>query len=66
MFWRPTIGFGLLYCPGDHEAARRRLVWISVTANPTAEWIARPDTEAFRGIRARTAGGIGMLHTAMP
>jgi hypothetical protein len=26
---------------------RRRLVWTGVTANPTAEWIARQITEAF-------------------
>jgi transposase InsO family protein len=26
---------------------RRELVWINVTANPTAEWIARQITEAF-------------------
>jgi hypothetical protein len=26
---------------------RRRLVWINVTPNPTAEWIARQITEAF-------------------
>jgi transposase InsO family protein len=27
--------------------ARRELVWINVTANPTAEWIAQQITEAF-------------------
>jgi hypothetical protein len=26
---------------------RRDLVWINVTANPTAEWVARQITEAF-------------------
>jgi len=26
---------------------RRELIWINVTANPTAEWIARQVTEAF-------------------
>ena len=26
---------------------RRRLVWTDVTANPTADWIARQITEAF-------------------
>ena len=26
---------------------RRELVWINVTTNPTAEWIARQITEAF-------------------
>jgi hypothetical protein len=27
--------------------ARRDLVWINVTAHPTAEWIAQQKTEAF-------------------
>lgn len=27
--------------------ARRRLVWVNVTANPTAEWVARQLTEAL-------------------
>src|SRR5262249_48888241 len=27
--------------PGDHPAQRRHLVWINVTTNPTADWIAR-------------------------
>src|SRR5258708_7515392 len=26
---------------------RRELIWINVTANPTAEWVARQITEAF-------------------
>ena len=30
-----------------HELDRRGLVWINVTTNPTAEWIARQLTEAF-------------------
>jgi transposase InsO family protein len=32
--------------------ARRRLVWVNVTANPTAEWVARQLTEAFPWDRA--------------
>ena len=28
---------------------RRDLVWIGVTTNPTAEWVARQITEAFLG-----------------
>jgi hypothetical protein len=27
--------------PGDHEASPTPMVWINVTANPKAEWIAR-------------------------
>ena len=29
------------------ELGRRRLLWISITTNPTAEWLARQITEAF-------------------
>jgi transposase InsO family protein len=47
MFVVPTIAFGLLYGMVIMKLHRRRLVWISVTANPTAEWIARQITEAF-------------------
>src|SRR3981189_1311782 len=42
-----TIGFKLLYGLAIIHLERRRLVWTNVTANPTAEWIARPITEAF-------------------
>jgi transposase InsO family protein len=47
MFVVPTIGFKLLYELVIIRLGRRRLVWINVTANPTAEWIARQLTEAF-------------------
>ncbi len=47
LFIAPTIGFGLLYGFVIVRLARRRLVWIHVTTNPTAEWIARQITEAF-------------------
>jgi hypothetical protein len=47
MFVTPTIGFRLLYGLAIIRLGRRHLVWISVTANPTAEWIARQITEAF-------------------
>jgi transposase InsO family protein len=43
----PTIGFRLLYGLVIIRLERRHLVWINVTANPTAEWIARQITEAF-------------------
>jgi hypothetical protein len=43
----PTIGFKLLYGIVIMRLDRRRLVWSNVTANPTAEWIARQITEAF-------------------
>ena len=47
LFVVPTIGFDLLYAFVIVRLARRELVWINVTANPTAEWIARQITEAF-------------------
>jgi transposase InsO family protein len=47
LFVVPTIGFKLLYAFVIVRLARRDLVWINVTANPTAEWVARQITEAF-------------------
>ena len=47
LFVVPTIGFDLLYAFVIVRLDRRNLVWINVTANPTAEWIARQLTEAF-------------------
>jgi transposase InsO family protein len=47
LFVVPTIGFGLLYAFIIVRLGRRDLVWITVTANPTAEWIACQLTEAF-------------------
>src|SRR3984957_20349942 len=47
LFISPTIGFDLLYAFVIVGLGRRDLVWISVTANPTAEWVARQITEAF-------------------
>jgi transposase InsO family protein len=47
LFVVPTIGFDLLYAFIIIRLDRRNLVWINVTTNPTAEWIARQITEAF-------------------
>src|SRR6266508_5785895 len=47
LFVVPTIGFDLLYVLVIVRLARRDLVWINVTPNPTADWIARQFTEAF-------------------
>ncbi len=47
LFIAPTIGFDLLYAFVIVRLDRRNLVWINVTTNPTAEWIARQITEAF-------------------
>jgi len=43
----PTVGFKLLFVLAILRHERRRLITLSVTANPTAEWIARQVTEAF-------------------
>ncbi len=42
-----TISFKLLYGLVILRHARRRLVTISVTSNPTAEWVAGQVTDAF-------------------
>jgi transposase InsO family protein len=47
LFVVPTIGFDLLYAFVIVRLDRRVLVWINVTTNPNAEWIARQITEAF-------------------
>jgi hypothetical protein len=47
LFVAPTIGFNLLYGFIVVRLARRRLVWVAVTTDPTAEWIARQISEAF-------------------
>ena len=43
----PTVGFKLLFVLVILRHQRRRLISLSVTANPTAEWIARQITDAF-------------------
>jgi transposase InsO family protein len=47
LFVVPTVGFKLLYALVIVRLDRRALIWINVTQNPTAEWIARQITEAF-------------------
>jgi transposase InsO family protein len=47
LFVVPTIGFDLLYAFVIVRLGRRDLLWINVTATPTAEWVARQITEAF-------------------
>ena len=44
LFVVPTIGFDAFVIV---RIDRRDLVWINVTTNPTAEWVARQLTEAF-------------------
>lgn len=52
LFVVPTVGFGLLYAFVIVSLDRRALIWINVTQNPTADWIARQLTEAFPWDRA--------------
>ena len=47
LFVVPTVGFDLLFALVIVRLDRRDLVWINVTRNPTAEWVARQITEAF-------------------
>jgi transposase InsO family protein len=46
LFVVPTVSFGLLYGFLVLRHRRRRIMWLGVTANPTAEWVARQLTEA--------------------
>jgi hypothetical protein len=46
VFVVPTISFRLLYGLLVLRHDRRRILWLGVTAHPTAEWIARQVTEA--------------------
>src|SRR6202165_3889500 len=52
LFVVPTIGFKLLYAFVIVRLDRRDLVWINVTTNPTAEWVAHQITEAFPWVGA--------------
>ncbi len=47
LFVVPTISFRLLYGLLILGHARRDLLWLGVTARPSAEWMARQLTEAF-------------------
>src|SRR5215471_14647153 len=42
LFLVPTISFRMLYGLLILQHGRRQLLWVGVTAHPTAEWIARP------------------------
>src|SRR3990170_1673719 len=53
LFIVPTISFDLLYAFVIVHLDRRELVWINVTTNPTAEWVARQLTEVFPWNEAR-------------
>ena len=46
LFVVPTFSFRLLYGLVILNHGRRQILWLGVTAHPTAEWIARQLTEA--------------------
>jgi transposase InsO family protein len=46
LFVVPTISFRRLYGLLILEHARRQILWLGVTAHPSAEWLARQLTEA--------------------
>jgi hypothetical protein len=48
LFVVPTVAFEQLFGFLVLGHGRRRLIWSAVTAHPTAEWLARQITEAFR------------------
>ena len=50
----PTIAFEQLFAFLVLGHGRRQLLWIAVTRNPTAEWLARQITEAFPWDRTPT------------
>src|SRR5262249_55202408 len=52
LFVVPTVSFRLLYGLLILQHGRRKLLWVGVTAHPTAEWIARQLTEAYGWERA--------------
>jgi transposase InsO family protein len=47
LFVAPTISFRLLYGLLILQHDRRQMLWLGVTAHPTAEWISRQLTEAY-------------------
>jgi hypothetical protein len=47
LFVVPTISFRLLYGLLILQHGRRQILWLGVTAHPTAEWVGRQITEAY-------------------
>jgi Integrase core domain len=47
LFVAPTISFRLLYGLLILQHDRRQILWLGVTAHPTAEWISHQFTEAY-------------------
>ena len=67
LFVVPTISFRLLYGFLILLHARRELLWLGVTAHPTAEWIAQQDSlrRLAGGMRRDTWSVIGTRFTAL-
>jgi transposase InsO family protein len=65
----PTITFERLFAFVIVNLERRRIIWIGITANPTAEWLANQITQAFPWDTAPTYlirdndGAYGVLFT---
>ena len=53
LFVVPTISFRLLYGLLILQHDRRQILWLGVTAHPTAEWISRHDTRMSPSIITR-------------
>jgi hypothetical protein len=58
LFVVPTISFNLLYVLVIVRLARRKLIWLNVTAHLTAGWIAQQITEAFPGTSRRAISSV--------
>ena len=54
LFLVPTISFRLLYGFLILQHTRRKLLWLGVTAHPSAEWIALQLTEAYAIYHSRS------------
>ena len=53
LFVVPTISFRLLYGFLIFQHSRRQLLWLGVTARPSAHWIARTYARGSRSLPAR-------------
>jgi len=62
----PTVGFRLLFVLVILRHERRRLISLSVTDHPTAEWIARQITDAFPWDEAPGLHGPGSRRLLRP
>jgi hypothetical protein len=66
LFVVPTIAFERLFAFLVLGHRRRQLLWIAVTRNPAAEWLARQITEAFPGTAHRNISFATMTEHLAP